>query len=137
MEKIIFNKKQLRLNEDNNNSEGTAYVEPSSNNLNSLSTDLNKTKQQNPTDNTFIVNAKSYDGNETNNPISLDINAKNPTDAAKQFQELKMKPQYKSLMSKSDSDVNIRFRIQSEQIERLKESCVSFSKKELNEMLKK
>ena len=59
MTKLIFRKKSLHLNEDNNGSKGTAYVEPSSDSTSSLAADINKTKQENPTDDTFVVNISS------------------------------------------------------------------------------
>ena len=59
----ILNKKDLKLNEDNSN----AFVEPSSDSISSLSSDLSRTKSENPTDDQFIVNANSYDGNSSNN----------------------------------------------------------------------
>lgn len=135
MARLIFNKRNLRLNEDNNGSNGNAYVEPSSNNTNSLASDLNKAKQENPTDDTFIFNANSYDGKETNNTITLDISAENPTDAANKFQELRRNPYTKNMMT--NTNVNVRAKLQSESLQRKKENCVSFSKKEINEMLKK
>jgi hypothetical protein len=135
MTKLIFRKKNIQLKEDNNNSKGTAYVEPTSNNTNSLATDLNTTKQQNPTDNTFVVNTSAYDGKETTNPVSLDVNAQNPTDAARKFQELRQNPHVKNLMN--NTPVLAKIHLQTEQVHNLKESSISFSKKELKELLKK
>lgn len=133
MSKIIFNKKQLRLYEDNNNSQGTAYVEPTSDNSSSLASDINKTKQENPTDSTFVFNANSYDGNKTNNTVTLDINANNAQDASQKFQTMKQNPQIKNLIAKGN--VNARVNLKNEQIERLRENSVSFTKKEIKEML--
>jgi hypothetical protein len=80
----ILNKSDLKLNEDNSN----AYVEPSSDSISSLSSDLAKTKSENPTDDQFIVNANSYDGNSSNNSGTLDVQGDNPTDATKKVLRL-------------------------------------------------
>lgn len=37
----------------------------------------------------------------------------------------------------ANTNVNVRAKLQSESLQRKKENCVSFSKKEINEMLKK
>lgn len=135
MAKLIFNKKSLRLNEDNNDTEGTAYVEPTSDNTSSLASDINKTKQENPTDNTFVFNANAYDGNKTNNTVTFDVRADNAQDASQQFQTMRQNPHVRSLMA--NGNVNARVHLRNEQIEKLRESSISFSKKEINEMLKK
>jgi GTPase SAR1 family protein len=127
----IFEKKDLCLIEDDSN----AYVEPSSDNSSSLAADLNKTKQKNPTDDTFIVNANSYDGNKTNNTITLDINGENARDATQKFQQLQKRPQVRNLMA--NTNVNAKIHLKNEHVERLKEHTVTFNKKEIREMLKK
>ena len=134
MTKLIFSKKSLHLNEDNNGSNGTAYVEPSSDSTSSLATDINKAKQENPTDDTFIVNANSYDGNKSNNTVTLDINAENGQDATHQFTQMKQNPYVKNMIA--NGNVNARFHLKNEQIERLRENSVSFTKKEIKDMLK-
>ena len=48
----VFEKRDLKLVEDDSN----AYVEPSSDGISSLASDLTKTKTENPTDDKFIVN---------------------------------------------------------------------------------
>jgi GTPase SAR1 family protein len=134
MTKLIFSKKSLHLNEDNNGSKGTAYVEPSSDSTSSLATDINKTKQENPTDDTFVVNANSYDGNKSNNTVTLDINADNGQDATQQFTQMKQNPYVKNMIA--NGNVNARIHLKNEQIERLRENSVVFSKKEIKDMLK-
>lgn len=134
MTKLIFSKKSLHLNEDNNGSNGTAYVEPSSDNTSSLASDINKTKQENPTDDTFIINANSYDGNKSNNTVTFDITADNGQDATQQFTQMKQNPYMKNMIA--NGNVNARIHLKNEHIERLRENSVSFTKKEIKDMLK-
>ena len=128
----VFEKKDLKLVEDDSN----AYVEPSSNGISSLASDLSKTKTENPTDDKFIVNMNSYDNNTSNNPITLDVNGNNPSDASKKLQQMTKQPGVKQLLN-TNTNVNAKVHINNENIERLRESSVSFSKKELNNLLMK
>ena len=134
MTKLIFSKKSLHLNEDNNGSNGTAYVEPSSDSTSSLATDINKTKQENPTDDTFIVNANSYDGKTSNNTFTFDMDAENAQDATNKFNQMKQNPYVNNLIA--NGNVNARIHMKTEHIERLRENSVSFTKKEIKDMLK-
>lgn len=127
----ILNKSDLKLNEDNSN----AYVEPSSDSISSLSSDLAKTKSENPTDDQFIVNANSYDGNSSNNSVTLDVQGDNPIDATKNFQTITRNPAVRNLMN--HTNVNAKIHLRNEELERLRESSVPFTKKEIKEMFKK
>lgn len=127
----ILNKKDLKLNEDNSN----AFVEPSSDSISSLSSDLARTKSENPTDDQFIVNANSYDGNSSNNSVTLDVQGENPTDATKNFQTITRNPAVRNLMN--HTNVNAKIHLRNEGLERLRESSVPFTKKEIKEMFKK
>ncbi|MBO7210717.1 MAG: hypothetical protein J6V44_06895, partial [Methanobrevibacter sp.] len=109
MTRLIFSKKNLHLNEDNKGSNGTAYVEPSSDSTSSLASDINKTKQENPTDDTFVINANSYDGNKSNNTVTLDINADNGQDATQQFTQMKQNPYVRNMIA--NSNVNARIHL--------------------------
>jgi hypothetical protein len=130
--KMIFTKKNLRLLEGEYSN---AYVNSSSDNVSSLSSDLNKTKAQNPTDDTFVINANSYDGNAKNDTVTLDINSDSPTDASQQFQKLKQNPQVKNLMA--NNNVNAKIHLHNESVQKLQESSVMFTKKEIKEMFNK
>ena len=127
----ILNKKDLKLNEDNSN----AFVEPSRDSISSLSSDLARTKSENPTDDQFIVNANSYDGNSSNNSVTLDVQGENPTDATKNFQTITRNPAVRNLMN--HTNVNAKIHLRNEGLERLRESSVPFTKKEIKEMFKK
>lgn len=125
----VYNKKDLVLNESN----GNAYVEPSSDNASSLSSDLSKAKSKNPNDNEFIVNANSYDGDTSNNTVTLDVNGSTPSDATKKFNQLTKQPQVRQLISKGN--VNAKIHLNNEEIKRLKENSIKFTKKELTNFL--
>lgn len=129
---FILKKNDLKLNED---IDGNAFVEPSSDNTSSLASDLAKTRTENPTDDTFIVNANSYDGNSANNTVTLDVHGDNPQDATKKFQTMAKTPAVKNLMA--NTNVNAKIHLRNEHLERLRESSVPFTKKEINEMLNK
>lgn len=116
--------------------EGDAYVKPSSDSIGSLGSDINKSKTQNPTANNFTVDLGSYDGNSQNNPVALDINAKNGTEAQQQIKKnVTSKPQLKSMMNNGQLQANVHMR--NENIKRLRENAIPFTKKEINELLKK
>lgn len=126
----VFEKRDLKLVEDDSN----AYVEPSSDGISSLASDLTKTKTENPTDDKFIVNMNSYDNKTSNNPITIDVNGDSPSDASKKLQQMTKQPGVKQLLN-TNTNVNAKVHLNKEHIERLRESSVSFSKKELNNLL--
>lgn len=128
----IFNKRDLMLKENNN---GNAYVEGSNDNSSSLSSDLSKAKSNNPNDTEFIVNANSYDGNSSNNTVTLDVTGNSPSDASKNFQKLTKQPSVRNLMN--TTNVNAKVHLRNESIEKMKEEAIPFTKKELNNLLKK
>lgn len=122
----IYEKRNITLKEDEKNS----YVEPSSNSMSSLSSDLAKTKQNNPQDDDFIVNANSYDNKSSNNPITLSVNGKNTSDASQNLKKVMQNPQVKQLIS--TNNVNAKVHLNNES---LKSKSVMFTKKELNKIL--
>lgn len=129
----IIEKKNIKLiDEDDSN----AFVEPSNNNSSSLASDLYKTKTENPTDDTFIVNANSYDNDTSNNTVTFDIHGNNAADATKNFQQLTRNPQVKGLMNTTNVNAKIHLRNEERVIE-LRENSIPFSKKEMKEFLKK
>lgn len=125
----IYEKKDLKLCEDS----GNAYVEPSTDSSSSLTGDLAKAKSENPNDDEFIVNANSYDGDSSNNAITLDVAGNSPNDASNNFRKLTKQPGVRQLMS--NSNVNAKIHLNNESIERLRENSIPFTKKELNEIL--
>lgn len=126
---FIFEKRMLKLKEG----DGNAYVEPSSDSMSTLSSDISRAKSENPTDNTFIVDTSSYDSNKNNNSVTVDVNASNPTDASNKITQLTKDSNVKQLMSKGK--LNAKVKLNNESINRLRETSVPFTKKELNELL--
>lgn len=131
----ILNKKDLKLNEEESN----AFVEPSSDSVSSLSSDLAKTKSENPNDDNFIVNANSYDGNVSNNSVTLDVQGDNPTDATKNFQMMTKNPAVRNLMNHTNvnAKINLRNGVDREHLNKLREGSIPFTKKEIREMFKR
>ena len=75
----------------------------------------------------MYVDAKDYDASQKNDSVRIDVNANNTREATQEIQKLQKNPQMKNMMN----NMNTKFHV------RLKENSVSFSKKELNEMLQK
>ena len=132
--KTVYKKKDLILKEDIHQ-EPSAYVEPSSDSVTSLATDINKTKADNPTDDTFHANLNSYDGKASNNPITLDFVGDNASDASQQIQQTMRNPQVKNLMN--NTNVNAKVHLRNEHIEKLRENSIKLTKSELSQMLRK
>lgn len=117
MKKIILEKRQMKLVED---SKITAAINPSS------STDLSNqlTKSfTNPNVKNTQVNADATDDKANNNNTIVDINATNPQDASMKIKQMNNTPNIKKL-----GVDNVTYNIQKE--------SVSYSKKELNQLLK-
>lgn len=127
---IVIEKKNLKLKEDSN-----SYVEPSNNNISSLSSDLNNAKAKNPHDEEFVINASSYDSDNSNDTVTLDVQGNNATDASRNFQKMTRNPNVKNMIRKGN--VNAKFHLRNENVNRLRESSVKFTKKELNDVLNK
>jgi hypothetical protein len=127
--RMVYEKRNLRLQ-----TEGNAYVEPSSNTNSSLSSDLNKAKSKNPTDKEFVANLNSYDGNANNNPVTLDVQGKTTADAAKNLQQTTNRPEIRNLMNKGN--VNAKIHISNESLERMREHSIPFTKKEFKQFLR-
>lgn len=128
----IYKVNEIRLREDN---ERNAYVEPSSDSMSSLASDIQQTKADNPTDNTFHTNLNSYDGNSTNNTVTLDVVGDNATDAAHKVQQTMRNPSVRTMMN--NTNVNAKVHLKNEHIEKLRESSVKFTKTELAKLLQK
>lgn len=127
----IYKVNEIKLKEN----DGNAYVEPSSDSASSLASDLQQTAANNPTDNTFHTNLNSYDGNNSNNTVTLDIVGDNASDAAQKMQQTMRQPIVRNMMNKTN--VNAKVHLKNEQIEKLRESSVKFTKTELSKLLQK
>lgn len=130
----FVNKKDLKLV-----SEGNAYVDDTTGNgnMSSLSTSLSDAKTKNPTDDTFIVPSNNFDGKKSNNGVEIGIEANSTQEASNKIKDLTYNNQgVKTLMNDPKSSPNFKVHLKSESIERLRESCVPFTKQELNKLLK-
>ena len=104
--------------------EGNAYVKSSTGNQSSLGSDINKAKSKNPMDNDMHVDLQTYDGNKTNDPITIDINADNGADAQKQIKDkLNSNPEMKSLLSKGKLDASVHLK---------EEKTITFTKRDFD-----
>lgn len=121
---FIIEKINIRLREDNSN----AYVQPSKDNSSSssLSSDLAKTMSENPTDDNFVVDMNHYDGNKNNQPIPLDIQAKNSQDAGEKIKNIMKNPNVRNLNNSNGVTANVHIG-----------ESFTFTKKQLMEYLKK
>ena len=124
-----FLKKNIKLKENINNivtlgyiknkiieeiNNRNTYVQSSNNSMSSLGSDLNKSKSDNPMDNNFVVDLSSYDNNNTNDEATLEIDAKNGTDAQRKIQNtLASNPQLKTMTN--DNKLNAKVRLTTEQ----------------------
>lgn len=124
-----FFKKNIKLKENINNTvtlgyiknkiieeinNRNTYVQSSNNSMSSLGSDLNKSKSDNPMDNNFVVDLSSYDNNNTNDEATLEIDAKNGTDAQRKIQNtLASNPQLKTMAN--DNKLNAKVRLTTEQ----------------------
>lgn len=138
---IIKNKRMLQLNEEivtrdrmTLKEDGNAYVSSSNDSMSSLGSDINRSKTENPTDKDFVVDLSTYDGNKGNNPVSLDVNAKNGVDAQRQIQNnINSKPQLKTMMNNGQLNANVH--IKEDRLKELRENSIGFTKKEITDIL--
>ena len=131
---FVVPKGKLKLREDNDNS--NAYVEPSSSNgsSTSLATDLAKTVAENPQDDEYVFNTKSYDGDSATQVPTIDIKATNPTNAATEYNKLvTQNPEVKNLVRKG---ANVKVHLNTESLEYRRQNSIPFTKAELNKLLK-
>lgn len=124
----IYKKKNLVLKEEENNR--TAYVKPTSQGASnsSLASDIQSSVTKNPSTKNFVVNGDYYDGNSSDNALTLDVDAKNSTDAANKIKAMNNSPEVKRLGTDAMYNVHL------EQVERKLKEGIRFKKKELNKL---
>lgn len=107
VESMTFGELKQKIREDI--SKSNAYVKSNGNSsLSSLGSDLNKSKTVNPMDNNFVVDLSSYDNNQNNDEATIDINAKNGTDAQRKIQNtLASNPQLKTMANNNKLNANV------------------------------
>ena len=107
VESITFGdikKKIIESLEDRN-----TYVKSTNNSMSSLGSDLNKSKTENPMDNNFIVDLSSYDNNPSNDEATIEVNAKNGTDAQRKIQNtLASNPELKTMARNNKLNANVK-----------------------------
>lgn len=131
----IYEKKELVLHEDN--SERVAAVQPTTNGNSStysLNSDLADSQRNNPGVNHFEIDGGDYDHKQTNDSVKFNINATNTTDATQEIQNLQKNPQLRNVMNNMDTKFHVHMK---ENINKLRENSISFSKKEIREILNK
>lgn len=85
-----------------------SYVKSSNNSMSSLGSDINQSKAKNPTDNNFVVDLSSYDSNPNNDEATIDVTAKNGTDAQRQIQNtLSSNPELKTMMNNNKLNAKV------------------------------
>lgn len=132
----VLNKKDIVLKEDA--MERVASVQPTTTNNSSsasLNSDLNDAQRANPGVDEFDIDASDYDTKQSNDSVKIDVNANNTREATQEIQNLQKNPQLRNVMNNMNTKFHVR--IKENKIKKLKENSVSFSKKELNEMLNK
>lgn len=133
----VLNKKDIILKEG---VDGDAYVEPSNktSSSSSLANDINKTRTENPNADTFVVNPTDYNSSQSNNVPDLNIDADNAMDAEKQIKNFNTNPKFSSIINQGDANVKVHLRngVDKEHLNKLRESSISFTKKEIMQMLK-
>lgn len=92
---ISFTKGELNnlfLNEDDNR---TGYVTPSSQDGSSsnLASDIQDAMTNNPTTHDFVVDGNNYDGDASDNDLTVTVDGKNPNEIAKQIKTIQKSPQ--------------------------------------------
>ena len=128
----IYKIHEIKLREDVENK--NAYVEPTTNGSStSMSGDIAKAKTNDPSASTLVTPLNNYDSNQSNNPISLDVKAATPNDAANKIKQITKNPAIKQLQSKTPVNANVHL----ESIDYLRENSVKFTKNELKDILKK
>lgn len=122
MAQLKFSKREIELLRES----GNAYVQPDNANSTAadIASDIAKAQKLNPTDDNFVLDTTDYDGNPTNVQPQMQVNAKNPQDAAKQIENLKKNPNTKKVMD-SGAEINVK----------LGENTIKYTKAELNKIL--
>lgn len=113
-----ISKKYISLKED-----GNAYVKSSTGSQSSMGSDINKAKAQNPMDNDIHVDLQTYDGNKSNDPVTIDVNAENGNDAQNQIKDIMKKPGLQNIASKGQMDAVVHLK---------EEKTIKFTKRDFD-----
>lgn len=137
MRKIIFEKRQLRLKEDEINIQSDSFnnagkevnVDPisSQNGSPNLANDVNNAKSKVPNANTYVFNPTTYaDKNKSSEVTNINIDAKDGIDLSNTLDKaMKSNPQVASAVDKGNAVVKAE----------LTNETINFTKKELDNFL--
>lgn len=133
MPKIIFEKKNLRLREDdssdNSSSEVTLTPNSSEHSSTDIASDLQKAQQANPNAKTIAMDSQDYNGNNSsqNQKIQVDVNGDNTMDATRNMNnQILNNPTMRSEYNKGNVKVNFHMNNES----------IVFKKSEMDKFLK-
>jgi hypothetical protein len=143
MKKIIFEKRQLKLREDdinlksdslsqspdNKNNEVSVDATSAENGSPNLASDINTAKTQKPNATTFDFNPSIYaDQNKSKTPTTINLQARDATDAANTINNaMKSNPEVINAVKNGNATVKANLSVH---------EGINFTKKELNEFLK-
>jgi len=121
----IYQKKNLALNEDMEDTSFASDVD-----------DLDDAKNDSKT-NDVVINKASTDGNSSTNIPTLDIDAKNVSDAKQKIKQNNINPNVNKLGNNVNYKVHIQSSVDSRPVMEGRKNSVRLTKSELNEMFKK
>ena len=143
--KVIYITEEMYLKEftTNGDDERNSMAFPDSTNDSDMANSINKAKQLNPQSDNIMVDTSMFDSTANNNPIQIDVNAKNGQDARTQINNmmtanpsLKTMQANGNLMAKVHMEGELKTKKQIEEEKKLKylrENSVEMNKKHLQE----
>ena len=119
-------------------SEKTSYV--SKTGSSDLGSELSKAKSTNPSSDKFVVDVSSFDGNKTNDNVTIDVKAKTPEEAKKTINDkVQSNVELKNLQDKGKLKASVTYEgvvSKEETLKKLQEHKVGvMSKKTLKKFL--
>lgn len=150
--KVITITKEMFLREFTtmSDNERNTLATPSSDTGEDMANSINKAKQLNPQSDNVVVDTSMFDSTSNNDPVAIDINARNGQDARSQINNMMTaNPQLKSLQANGNlmAKVHMEGRIISKReieeerkklkLKKLRENSIEYSKDELNEAILK
>lgn len=138
--KTIYVNEEQFLREFGN--ERTTIAMPNSSK--NMGNSINQAKQMNPSAKDVMVDTSMFDSTSNNDPIQLDVNAKNGQDAQKQINTMMSNnPQLKQLSNKGNLMANVHMegkvytkqQIQEQRLKYLRENTKTFTKQQIEDKI--
>ena len=136
----IFEKREIALKEENDN---TSYVQPTSTNntLSTMTGAVEKSLQGNKLANKMVVPLERFDGNKTDDGITLDVTAqKDSASVTKAVQDAAKNPVVNNALKGDDPvNVNVNFeakRRNGKRLNEMRKNSIHFTKSELDNFLR-